>query len=53
MVISKRAGIVLFVLVTGMLSACSGVSNKIDKSPCACEFELLNHGGNVLMTKPA
>jgi len=39
-----------FVLLffAALISGCAGTSNKFDKSPCACEFELLDtasHGG--------
>lgn len=34
--------LLLLAFVVGAAAGCSSVSNKFDKSPCACEFRPLN-----------
>lgn len=33
---------VLLLLFSALITGCAGASNKFDKSPCACDFELLD-----------
>lgn len=34
--------LLIVLMLSGMLSACSHWSDQIEKSPCACDFSLLN-----------
>jgi len=34
----------LALCLAALISGCAGTSNKIDKSPCACDFKPLNMG---------
>lgn len=31
-----------FLFLAALITGCAGTSNKFDKSPCACDFELLD-----------
>ncbi|SAL75425.1 hypothetical protein AWB67_04758 [Caballeronia terrestris] len=46
MVALARKGWRLFavLVLAALITGCTSASNKFDKSPCACEFELLNTG---------
>jgi hypothetical protein len=46
MVVLARKGWRLFLVLVlaALITGCASNSNKFDKSPCACEFELLNTG---------